>query len=121
MDFPCKFLDENNNCSIYQYRPMKCKEYPFSFNDFVYTWVVILCDINACPLSTEIYNKYERYLKSIGLEALIIDETYELSHGIDELIKKKGIDKPAGIKNFFFPYEHLQKLYDYIKKGKKQL
>ena len=51
---PCPFLDSDNNCSIYQIRPLSCAIYPFS---------TTLITIKPCKKGLEMYRIMEKWYK----------------------------------------------------------
>jgi Fe-S-cluster containining protein len=47
---PCPFLDEQNFCSIYEYRPRDCARYPYTNEDVLYKQInLTLKNATICP------------------------------------------------------------------------
>ena len=61
----CVFLDENQRCSIYEYRPFDCKIFPFDIYKIngEFTWVIYTCNKDAnWKWTDEILQKFEKEL-----------------------------------------------------------
>lgn len=59
---PCVFL-EGKICSIYEYRPNSCREYPVFTPDFRWTVQEVLGGVGLCPI---IYNMIEQLKIELG-------------------------------------------------------
>ena len=55
---PCPFLNSDNTCAVYEYRPLACKEYPHTNRKNMYQ-ILGLTEKNTeiCPATAEIVNK----------------------------------------------------------------
>ena len=55
---PCAFLQEDNYCSIYEYRPLACREYPHTDRKNMYQ-ILDLTERNTliCPAVSKIVNE----------------------------------------------------------------
>lgn len=65
---PCPFLDKQNYCSIYEFRPNACKEYPHTDRKKIRQIIdITIKNIEYCPAVAEIcdyiYNKSEENKK----------------------------------------------------------
>jgi Fe-S-cluster containining protein len=55
---PCAFLDDDNTCSIYEDRPLACREYPHTDRKNMYQILdLTLTNTLICPAVSEIFNK----------------------------------------------------------------
>jgi Fe-S-cluster containining protein len=55
---PCTFLSDDNTCSIYEYRPLACREYPHTNRKNMYQ-ILALTAVNTqiCPAVAQIVEK----------------------------------------------------------------
>ena len=55
---PCPFLQDDNYCSVYEYRPKACKEYPHTDRKNI-LGILDICIKNTevCPAVANIFNK----------------------------------------------------------------
>ena len=64
---PCLFLDENNYCKIYEYKPLACREYPHTNRKkFIQILNLTLKNTEICPATFNIIEnlkKVENQLK----------------------------------------------------------
>ncbi len=60
LTFECKYINKNNRCRIYFFRPDFCKKYPKISSDLIYSGVKML---DNCGYYYEIDKKFEQYLK----------------------------------------------------------
>lgn len=55
---PCSFLQEDNTCSVYEHRPMACKEYPHTDRKNMYQIVdLTINNLDICPAVGLIINQ----------------------------------------------------------------
>lgn len=55
---PCAFLDDDNTCSIYEDRPLACREYPHTDRKNMYQILdLTLTNTLICPAVSEIFTK----------------------------------------------------------------
>ena len=60
---PCAFLDENNYCSVYEHRPLACREYPHTDRKNMHQ-ILDLTRVNAtvCPAVVEVLDRIEKVI-----------------------------------------------------------
>ena len=57
---PCAFLDDDNTCSIYEDRPLACREYPHTDRKNMYQILdLTLTNSLICPAVSEIFTKFK--------------------------------------------------------------
>ena len=55
---PCPFLMDDNYCSIYEYRPKACREYPHTDRKkFTQIYKLTIKNSETCPIAYEVLNK----------------------------------------------------------------
>lgn len=60
---PCPFLTESG-CSVYEYRPGNCREYPFTDKEEIWTRLINLVkNCAVCPVVFEIFEKLKRHYR----------------------------------------------------------
>ena len=59
--FRCKYLNNNNKCSIYFIRPLFCRDYPNINQDLIYNGVEML---DGCGFYFDVNKKFKDYLNS---------------------------------------------------------
>ena len=60
---PCPFLDEQNYCDIYEYRPRACREYPHTDRkNFHQILDLTLKNTSICPAAFEIVQRLKKEL-----------------------------------------------------------
>lgn len=61
---PCAFLDDDNTCSIYEDRPLACREYPHTDRKNMYQILdLTLTNSLICPAVSEIFTKLKETSK----------------------------------------------------------
>ena len=61
---PCVFLNDDNSCYIYEYRPKACREYPHTNRkDFHKISQITMKNIEICPAAFNIVEKLKIALK----------------------------------------------------------
>ena len=62
---PCAFLNEDNSCFIYEYRPKACREYPHTNRkDFHKISQITMKNIEICPAAFNIVEKLKLNLNN---------------------------------------------------------
>ena len=56
----CKFISKNNQCMIYFFRPLFCRDYPNINQDLIYNGVEML---DECGFYFDVNKKFDEYLK----------------------------------------------------------
>ena len=60
---PCAFLEEDNTCSIYDYRPKACREFPHTNRPKIYQIAQhTLKNVAICPAAFSIVEKMKERL-----------------------------------------------------------
>ncbi|MCL2498670.1 MAG: YkgJ family cysteine cluster protein [Symbiobacteriaceae bacterium] len=58
---PCKFLQENNACSIYPHRPQTCIDYPYTQRpDRVFHLHSLMSIAEVCPIAYELVERLKK-------------------------------------------------------------
>lgn len=58
---PCPFLNDNNYCSVYDYRPGACREYPHTNQRKMHTiFKETLNNVSICPAVSEIVERLKQ-------------------------------------------------------------
>jgi len=64
---PCPFLENNNSCAIYEYRPLACKEYPHTNRRKMHQILdLTFQNTLVCPAVLEITKSIKNKLKQNG-------------------------------------------------------
>ena len=85
-DRPCIFLDENNLCKVYPYRPASCRVFPFQVmfgeSEFV-IW-------DECPVADKIEEQYNNFINFWDKHSANLTEIHR---HFEEYCKKNGLDE----------------------------
>ena len=61
---PCKFLDNENYCLIYEVRPKACREYPHTDRKKIHQIAgITIKNTEICPIAYEVVEQMKKKIK----------------------------------------------------------
>lgn len=104
MKTPCLFLDKNGSCSVYDFRPLICRQYPYGITSEQYVCSKMNTDFiksNITPFknSKKLHEKYFISYRSEFLNSVVIDLPKPMIY-ISNVLVNQNDDISSVINNF---------------------
>lgn len=85
---PCPFLTESG-CSVYEYRPENCREFPYTDKEEIWTRLINL--VENCAVCSVVFEIFERLKKHYRDEFKDYKEEYQELWGNKSMIANSGV------------------------------
>lgn len=61
---PCPFLGEDNRCTVYEHRPLACREYPYLYEEhFRSRTISMIGNAACCPIVFNVWDRLKQQFK----------------------------------------------------------